>query len=70
MSQPGQKSVSFDELATLRAKTEALSQFLDQQLKMHVETLRPLMAPQRVLGRYVGGKDIVAGSDHAFTQLK
>ena len=70
MSQPGQKSVSFDELATLRAKTEALSQFLDQQLKMHVETLRPLMAPQRVLGRYVGGKDIVAGADHAFTQLK
>jgi hypothetical protein len=70
MSDPGQKSVSFEELATLRAKTEALSQFLDQQLKMHVETLRLLMAPQRVLGRYVGGKDIVAGADHAFTQLK
>ena len=70
MFQPGQKSVSFEELAALRAKTEALSQFLDHQLKMHVETLRPLMAPQRVLGRYVGGKDVVAGADRAFAQLR
>ena len=70
MSDDGQKSVSFEELATLRAKTEALSQFLDQQLKGHVETLRTLMAPQRVLGRYVGSKDVVAGADRAFEQLQ
>jgi hypothetical protein len=70
MSEDGQKSVSFEELATLRAKTESLSQFLDQQLRAHVETLRTLMSPQRVLGRYVGGKDIVAGADRAFEQLQ
>jgi hypothetical protein len=70
MSDGGQRSVSFEELGTLRAKTEALSQFLDQQLRAHVETLRTLMAPQRVLGRYVGSKDVVAGADRAFEHLQ
>lgn len=70
MSHPGQQSVTFEELSTLRAKTEALSQFLDQQLRLHIETLRPLMGPQRILGRYVGGKDVVAGADRAFAQLQ
>jgi hypothetical protein len=64
------KSLTFEELAELREKTEAISQFLQKQLKAHLETLRPLFAPRRLLGKYVGVKEEVAGADRAFAQLQ
>jgi hypothetical protein len=64
------KNLTFEQLADLRDKTEAISQFLQKQLKAHLETLRPLLAPRRLLGKYTGVKEDVAGADRAFAQLR
>jgi hypothetical protein len=62
--------LTFEQLAELRDKTETVSQFLQKQLKAHLETLRPLLAPRRLLGKYVGAKEDIAGADRAFAQLQ
>lgn len=65
-----EKRLTFEQLADLREKTEAISQLLQKQLKAHLETLRPLLAPRRLLGKYTGVKEDVAGADRAFAQLQ
>jgi hypothetical protein len=64
------RTLTFEQLADLRDKTEAVSQFLHKQLKAHLETLRPLLAPRRLLGKYTGVRDDVVGADRAFAQLQ
>ena len=64
------KTLTFEQLVDLRAKTEAVSQFLHKRLKVHLETLRLLLAPRRLLGKYVGVKEDVVGADRAFAQLQ
>jgi hypothetical protein len=64
------KTLSFEQLAELRTRTEAIAQLLYKQLQAHLETLRPLLAPRRLLGKYVGVKEDVAGADRAFAQLQ
>jgi hypothetical protein len=64
------KTLTFEELADLRDKTEAISQFLQKQLKTYLETLRPLLAPRRLYGKYTGVKEDVVGADRAFAQLR
>jgi hypothetical protein len=54
MSKDETRKVSLEELPELRRKTEAVSNFLHGQLAQHLETLRPLVAPERVLGKYAG----------------
>ena len=48
--------LSFETLPQARAKTEAAATFLEQKLQTYVDALRLLMAPQRALGRFVGGR--------------
>jgi hypothetical protein len=62
--------LTFEQLANLRDKTETVAQFLKDRLKNHLETLRPAFAPRRVLGKYTGTRDGVAGEDKAFAQLQ
>jgi hypothetical protein len=65
-----EKDFTFEQLAELRDKTEAIAQLLQKQLKAYLETLRPLLAPRRLLGKYTGVKEDVVGADRAFTQLQ
>jgi hypothetical protein len=65
-----ERTLTFEQLADLRDKTEAISQFLQKQLRVHLETLRPLLAPRRLLGKYAGVKEDVVGADRAFAQLQ
>ena len=65
-----QEALTFEQLVELRAKTEVISQFLSKRLKAHMETLRLLFAPRRLLGKYVGVKEDVVGADKAFVQLQ
>ncbi len=58
------------ELPELRRKTEAVSQLLQQQIAAHLETLRPLFAPERLFGKYAGGKSEVPGAERALTELQ
>jgi hypothetical protein len=62
--------LTFEQLADLREKTEAIAQFLKDRLKGHLETIRPVFAPRRALGKYTGTRDSVAGEDKAFAQLQ
>jgi hypothetical protein len=72
MAEPGNtaKALTFEQLVEFREKTEAISQFLSKRLKAHLETLRLLLAPRRLLGKYVGVKEDVLGADKALAQLR
>ena len=62
--------LTLDQVASLREKTDAVSRILDSRLRVYIETLKPLLAPRRLLGRHVGSRDDVNGSDLALTRLK
>jgi hypothetical protein len=64
------KSLTFQELTELRRRTEAISRFLQEQLLTHLETLRPILSPERVFGRYAGGKVESPLADRALAQLQ
>ncbi len=54
----------------LRRQTEAVSKLLRLQIVAHSETLRPLLAPERIFGKLAGGKNEVRGADSALEELK
>ncbi len=63
-------TLTLAELPELRRKTEAVSKFLQTQIAGHFETLRPVFAPERVLGKYAGGKVDMPGTESALAELK
>ncbi|MBI4002851.1 MAG: hypothetical protein HY348_13865 [Nitrospira defluvii] len=68
-SKTGQ-ALTIGDVAALREKTEAVSQILGSHLRTYIDTLKPLLAPRRLLGRHVGSREDVNGSDLALTRLK
>lgn len=64
------QTLTTDEVAALREKTEVVSKILKNQLQGYLDTLKPLLAPRRILGRHVGSREDVTGSDHALSRLK
>lgn len=70
MSDETTKAVTLQELPELRRKTEAVSRFLREQIVAHLETLRPLFAPERIFGKYAGGKVDVPGVERAWVELQ
>jgi hypothetical protein len=70
MSENSIKPLTLAELPDLRRKTEAISRFLRDQIAAHLETLRPLFAAERILGKYAGGKVDVPGVERTFAELQ
>ncbi len=70
MSDDSSKALTLAELPELRRKTEAVSKFLQQQIAAHLATLRPLFAPDRLFGKYAGGKVEATGAERALTELQ
>lgn len=70
MREASGKTVSLQELPDLRRKTETVSRFLKEQITTHLETLRPMFAPERIFGKYAGAKTESPGSDRAWTDLQ
>ncbi len=70
MSDDSTQALTLAELPELRRKTEAVSRFLQQQIATHLETLRPLFAPERIFGKYAGGRVEVAGAERALAELR
>jgi len=64
------QALTIGDVAALREKTELVSQILCSQLSTYLDTLKPLLAPRRLLGRHVGSRDDINGSDLALTRLK
>ncbi len=63
------RPVTFERLPELRGKTEAVSTLLRDHLVAHLETLRPILAPERLLGRGAGRPDTPV-ADRAIAQLQ
>ena len=70
MSSQFAPSLTIDQLASLRDKTEAVSKVLDSHLKSYLTTIKPLLAPRPVLGRHVASREEVNISDRMLDQLK
>src|ERR1035438_7677849 len=70
MSDDSSKALTLAELPELRRKTEAVSRFLRDQIAGHLETLRPLFSPERILGRYASGKVDPAAVERTFAELQ
>jgi hypothetical protein len=70
MSEEHAGAVSLEKLPELRRKTENISRFLQQQIAAHLETLRPLFAPERIFGKHAGGKTDVTGTEKALLELQ
>jgi len=64
------RPLTFQELPELRRKTEVISKFLQDQVLTHLETLRPILSPERLFGRPAGAKVDVALADRALAQLQ
>ncbi len=62
MNESVTQSLTLQELPELRRKTEAVSKFLQDHLTTHLDTLKPLLSPERVFGKLAGGKLEVAGA--------
>ncbi len=62
--------VTLQDLPGLRSKTERVAEALRQHLSVHLETLRPMYAPDRVFGRLTGGKLDAVTSERAFAEVK
>jgi len=61
--------ITLDQLLDLRQRTERLSELLKDHLADYLSTLRPLLAPRRVLGKYAGAVGSIAREEEAFQQL-
>jgi hypothetical protein len=70
MSEETNRTLSLQELPELRRKTDAISRFLKQQITGHLETLRPVLAPDRIFGKLAGGKNEVPGAERALAELQ
>ncbi len=72
MEESGSKgeTLTFEQLAELRQRTEAIAGFLRNRLQSYLETLRPLFAPRRLLGRYIDRKEDVPGSEKAVARVR
>jgi hypothetical protein len=64
------KKLSFEQLATARKSTQAVSDMLEKQLLGFLDTLRSLLLPERLLGKHAGSKFDVPGADKALTELQ
>jgi hypothetical protein len=64
------RRLDFQELTELRRRTEAVSRFLHDQLLGHLETLRPILSPERVFGKYVGSRADSPSAERALAQLQ
>ena len=64
------KTMTLQELTELRRKTDIVSKFLQEQLAAHLETLRPVLSPERVFSKFLGAKGDHVLADRAFAQLQ
>src|SRR5271165_6161443 len=64
------KNLSFEQLASARKSTQAVSDFLEKRLLGYLDTLRSLLLPERILGKLAGSKFEVPGADKTLAGLQ
>jgi hypothetical protein len=71
-AQGARRELSIDELAGVRERTEKVAALLRARLDRHLEALRPVLSPRRLLGRHVRGgvREDAQGADRALAELR
>jgi hypothetical protein len=66
------KEIDLQEMGLLRDASQRISQILSRRLTGYLSTLRPLFAPQKVLGEFMESayKQSVPGADKTFSELE
>jgi hypothetical protein len=66
------KNLDNQEFFKLRQVTEKIANFLNKRLTWHLDILKPLLTPRKLLGAYVKSAvmEDVPGSDKAFAELQ
>jgi hypothetical protein len=66
------KDLDNKQFMRLRQNTEKISEVLEKRLSEHLNVLRPLFIPRKLLGTYIesASTDEVHGSDKAFAELQ
>ncbi|MEX2208175.1 MAG: hypothetical protein WEF50_18275 [Myxococcota bacterium] len=66
------RELSIDDLAGVRERTEQVAALLRARLDGHLEALRPVLSPRRLLGRHVRGgvREDAQGADRALAELR
>ncbi len=66
------KDLDNQQFIRLRKNTEKIAEILDKRLKEHLNILRPLFTPRKLLGSYIKSVNMgdVPGSDKAFAELQ
>lgn len=66
------KDLDNEQFMTLRQSTEKIVGALGKRLKAHLEVLKPLFMPRKLLGTFVksAAVDEITGSDKAFAELQ
>jgi hypothetical protein len=72
LSGPTERSLTIEDLAALRERTEVIARLLRERLATQLETLRPLFSARRLLGRHVRSvlREEIPGADRAFAALR
>jgi len=67
-----ERTLTIEELGRARERTEVIARLLRERLSAQLETLRPLFAPRRLLGRHVRSsiREEPPGADRAFAALR
>jgi hypothetical protein len=65
-------SITLDRLLKLRRATRALSDFLEGELRGHLDTIAPLLRPKRLLGTLIAGEstETYHDSEQVFQELQ
>ena len=66
------KDLDNQQFIELRKNTEKIAEIFDKRLKGHLNILKPLFTPKKLLGTYIksANMDDVPGSDKAFAELQ
>ena len=66
------KNLDNQQFIQLRKNTEKIAKILDKRLKGHLNLLKPLFIPRKLLGTYIKSSSMeeISGSDKAFAELQ
>ncbi len=67
---PQARTLTFPELVVARRGTDIIARYLQDQLVGYLETLRPLLDPDRLLGRFSGGKVAAPAAEKVVAQIR
>lgn len=62
-------TITFEQLADLRDKTERVAGYLLERLRTHLSAVSLVLAPKWTLGKYVGSREAAPRADEAYAQL-